>query len=63
MRMSLERDDLKRLADLLPPAFYAVMGVAFLSLLLGSAGAAMLFLLVGAVVHVARVGVEFALTA
>jgi hypothetical protein len=61
--MSLKRTDLQRLADILPGAFYAVTGIAFLSLLLGSPGAAMLFLIVGALVHVARVGVEYTLGA
>lgn len=54
----LPADTLERLEEILPAAFYAVMGLALFIALLGAAGPALFVLIVGAAVHVARVGVE-----
>jgi hypothetical protein len=54
----LHADTLERLAEILPTAFYAVMGLALFIALLGAAGPALVVLILGAVVHVVRVGVE-----
>lgn len=51
-------DTLDRLTELAPPAFYAVMGVAFLAAIFGSTGSAFFLLIVGSAIHVARVGLE-----
>jgi hypothetical protein len=54
----LPADILERLEEILPAAFYAVMGLALFIALLGAAGPALVVLILGAAVHVARVGVE-----
>jgi hypothetical protein len=54
----LPADILERLEEILPTAFYAVMGLALFLALLGAAGPALVILILGAAVHVARVGVE-----
>ena len=54
----LPADTMERLEEILPTAFYAVMGLALFIALLGAAGPALVFLIVGAALHVARVGVE-----
>jgi hypothetical protein len=54
----LPADTMERLEEILPTAFYAVMGLALFIALLGAAGPALAFLIVGAALHVARVGVE-----
>lgn len=55
-----QTDPLERLEELLPRTFYALTAIALLAALLGSTGVAWLFLLLGSVVHVARVGFESA---
>jgi hypothetical protein len=54
----LPADTLERLTEIAPTAFYALMGIALFTAVLGAGGAAMFFLIVGATVHVARVGLE-----
>jgi hypothetical protein len=54
----LPADTVERLEEILPTAFYAVMGLALFIALLGAAGPALVLLIVGAALHVARVGVE-----
>jgi hypothetical protein len=54
----LPADTLERLEEILPTAFYAVMALALFVALLGAAGPALVFLIVGAALHVARVGIE-----
>jgi hypothetical protein len=54
----LPADTVERLEEILPTAFYAVMGLALFVALLGAAGPALFVLIIGAAVHVARVGVE-----
>jgi hypothetical protein len=54
----LSADTLERLEEILPTAFYAVVGLALFIAVLGAAGPALVFLILGAALHVARVGVE-----
>ncbi len=54
----LPADTMERLEEILPTAFYAVMGLALFIALLGAAGPALVLLIVGAALHIARVGVE-----
>ena len=55
MPQSLDTLRLKKLAGLLAIAFYALMGLAFLAAVFGSPGTGLLFLILGACAHVARV--------
>ena len=57
---SLDQDRLARLAEALPRVFYALIGLAFLATVFGSAGTGLLLLILGGGVHVARVSVEAA---
>lgn len=54
----LPADTLERLEEILPTAFYALIGLALFLALLGAGGPALVVLILGAAVHVARVGVE-----
>jgi len=58
LRRALDEITLEQITEWLPTAFYALMGLALLLALLGAAGPALLLLLVGSSVHVARVGAE-----
>lgn len=53
--------DLNRLASLIGPLtrfFYALLGVSLLSILLGSPGSALFFLVVGAAAQVLRAAIQ-----
>jgi hypothetical protein len=56
--LNLPTEMTERLAELAPTAFYGLMVIALFTALLGALGAAMVFLVLGSVVHVARVGLE-----
>jgi hypothetical protein len=51
-------DKLEEIAEGLSLAFYVLMFIAVITLLAGSAGQGFLLLLVGAVAHVGRAGIE-----
>jgi hypothetical protein len=54
----LSADTLETLTERAPLAFYALMGLSLFAAILGAAGMALFLLIVGATVHVARVGLE-----
>jgi hypothetical protein len=54
----LDDQRLRELSERLPLAFYGLMAAALVFLALGSTGGALFLLVLGGVVHVARVGVE-----
>src|SRR5712675_366567 len=55
---ALDRHARAQLVEALPHLFYALMTFALLAVVFGSAGFALLFLILGGCAHVARVGVE-----
>jgi len=57
MRLT-DLDKLERMTEPLARLFYALMAVAVLAALVGSAGSALLLLLLGAAVHVVRFSIE-----
>lgn len=54
----LPADTLAKLTDRAPTVFYALMGLALLAGLFGAVGFALVLLVLGGAVHVARVGLE-----
>jgi len=54
----LDLQRLTKLAESIAIAFYVLMGLAFLTTVLGSPGTGLLLLLLGACAHVARVWFE-----
>jgi hypothetical protein len=54
----LDPQRLAKLAESLAIGFYALMGLAFLTAVLGSPGTGLLLLILGACAHVARVMLE-----
>jgi hypothetical protein len=54
----LDPQRLTKLAESLAIAFYALMGLAFLTAVLGSPGTGLLLLILGACAHVARVWLD-----
>lgn len=54
----LDETTLEALRERLPVAFYGLLAASLLFLAFGSVGGALFLLVLGAIVHVARVGVE-----
>jgi hypothetical protein len=54
----LPAETIEKARELAPAAFYALMGIALFTALLGAVGVALFFLVLGGAVHVARVGLE-----